>query len=41
MDDSIFPIEDSMIPLQHGNIKDARYTCLLSNLFKDILTNLD
>lgn len=25
MDDEIFPIEDSMIPLQHGNVKEARY----------------
>jgi hypothetical protein len=25
MDDSIFLIEDSMLPLQHGDIKSARY----------------
>ncbi len=25
MNDEIFPIEDSMIPLQHGSVKDARF----------------
>jgi len=25
MNDEIFPIEDSMIPLHHGSVKDARY----------------
>ncbi|MCJ1394611.1 hypothetical protein MMC18_007491 [Xylographa bjoerkii] len=25
MNDSIFPIEDSLLPLQHGSIKEARY----------------
>lgn len=25
MNDEIFPIEDSMLPLQHGSVKDARF----------------
>ena len=25
MNDEIFPIEDSMIPLEHGSVKDARF----------------
>lgn len=25
MNDEIFPIEDSIIPLQHGSVKEARY----------------
>lgn len=28
--DEIFPIEDSMIPLQHGSVKEARYVFSLS-----------
>ena len=25
MNDEIFPIEDSLLPLQHGDVKEARY----------------
>ena len=25
MNDSIFPIEDSLIALEHGNVKEARF----------------
>ena len=25
MNDEIFPIEDSILPLQHGSVKDARF----------------
>ena len=29
MNDEIFPVEDSMIPLQHGSVKEARSVFLL------------
>ena len=38
MNDEIFPIEDSMIPLQHGSVKEARYIFSLYKCSVTVLT---
>lgn len=35
LEDSIFPIQDSMIPLEHGNVKEARKVLYYGLLWKE------